>query len=253
MLVTLVAVLVRTARQSSRPGSAPEDPRAAELHVYEFPALVRLVHAKHHPERTLEQADLAFKALKDFFVLMFFERKAGRNKSLGMPSVLADEAWHAFVLCTKDYEAFCVKFFGKVVHHVPDPTSEPHTMTEGSVVKPEVLRTWQAATSREDSRGQYLSAESRGGTPLLFATDAGAGVTPGWIWTPAALGMLAAAATQAQDTEREGSGGGDGGVSSAAAGCGGASASGDCGGSSDGGGSGDGGSCGGGCGGGGGD
>jgi hypothetical protein len=33
--------------------------------------------------------------------------------------VAIDEMWHTFVLFTKDYAAFCERYFGHFVHHVP--------------------------------------------------------------------------------------------------------------------------------------
>jgi hypothetical protein len=30
-----------------------------------------------------------------------------------------DEMWHAFVLFTRDYAAFCDKHFGRFIHHAP--------------------------------------------------------------------------------------------------------------------------------------
>lgn len=32
---------------------------------------------------------------------------------------IIDKMWHHFVLFTKDYEIFCNRFFGKMVHHAP--------------------------------------------------------------------------------------------------------------------------------------
>lgn len=35
------------------------------------------------------------------------------------PTIPIDEAWHVFLLYTKDYYDFCFKFFGHMVHHRP--------------------------------------------------------------------------------------------------------------------------------------
>mgnify|MGYP003387872369 CR=1 FL=1 len=35
------------------------------------------------------------------------------------PTTLIDEAWHTFLLYTKDYYDFCFKHFGRMVHHKP--------------------------------------------------------------------------------------------------------------------------------------
>ena len=34
--------------------------------------------------------------------------------------VILDEMWHAFVLNTRDYIAFCENYFGKFIHHPPE-------------------------------------------------------------------------------------------------------------------------------------
>jgi len=34
-------------------------------------------------------------------------------------SVAVDHAWHAFILHTRDYEAYCRRRFGRLVHHQP--------------------------------------------------------------------------------------------------------------------------------------
>lgn len=36
------------------------------------------------------------------------------------PTKTIDEGWHAFVLHTKDYAAFCTRFLGGFIHHQPD-------------------------------------------------------------------------------------------------------------------------------------
>ena len=40
-------------------------------------------------------------------------------RGLGMVSPEVDEVWHAFILFTKDYAAFCQAAFGEFIHHVP--------------------------------------------------------------------------------------------------------------------------------------
>lgn len=35
------------------------------------------------------------------------------------PSKPVDAAWHAFLLHTRDYEAYCLERFGRLVHHEP--------------------------------------------------------------------------------------------------------------------------------------
>ncbi len=40
------------------------------------------------------------------------------------PSERIDEAWHHFILHTKDYDAFCRRYFGRFIHHVPHNRAE---------------------------------------------------------------------------------------------------------------------------------
>lgn len=36
------------------------------------------------------------------------------------PSPRIDDGWHAFILHTKDYYDFCIRFFKKFIHHYPN-------------------------------------------------------------------------------------------------------------------------------------
>ncbi|WP_079141384.1 hypothetical protein [Streptomyces sp. LUP47B] len=47
-----------------------------------------------------------------------------------VPSELVDYGWHAFILHTGDYAAFCQKTVGRFVHHVP--TDEDEQMPGGA-------------------------------------------------------------------------------------------------------------------------
>ena len=40
------------------------------------------------------------------------------------PSPRVDDAWHEFVLCTREYDAFCREHFGRFVHHDPGGSEE---------------------------------------------------------------------------------------------------------------------------------
>jgi len=45
-----------------------------------------------------------------------------KNNQTTSPSYVIDLAWHEFILCTKYYQLFCEKNFGKFIHHTPDTT-----------------------------------------------------------------------------------------------------------------------------------
>ncbi|TXS41744.1 hypothetical protein EAO75_43380 [Streptomyces sp. uw30] len=48
-------------------------------------------------------------------------KEPGRNL---VPSELVDYGWHAFILHTVDYAAFCERVAGRFVHHVPTDEEE---------------------------------------------------------------------------------------------------------------------------------
>lgn len=54
--------------------------------------------------------------------LKFLSLCAARPGEAFVPSIKVDNAWHEFILCTKEYTEHCSEF-GTYVHH--DPTDEP--------------------------------------------------------------------------------------------------------------------------------
>ena len=54
------------------------------------------------------------KELKRFLILA-----AINDRSVGMYSKYVDDLWHTFILFTKEYAAFCNKFAGRFIHHLP--------------------------------------------------------------------------------------------------------------------------------------
>ncbi|WP_432194393.1 glycine-rich domain-containing protein [Streptomyces sp. bgisy027] len=54
-----------------------------------------------------------------------FVAASGQRPSRGhVPSELVDYGWHAFILHTVDYAAFCERVAGRFVHHVPTGEDE---------------------------------------------------------------------------------------------------------------------------------
>jgi hypothetical protein len=39
------------------------------------------------------------------------------------PTKIVDDAWHSFILHTRDYAEYCLMHFGKFIHHVPSVDS----------------------------------------------------------------------------------------------------------------------------------
>jgi hypothetical protein len=69
-----------------------------------------------------ESMDVFAETLK-WLWLNGYSIKNGYNR-LVMPDSMEiiDQAWHTFILFTREYEAFCKKFLGLLIHHTPGPT-----------------------------------------------------------------------------------------------------------------------------------
>lgn len=52
------------------------------------------------------------------------------SQSRQIPSLDIDEAWHAFILHSKEYADYCMGRFGRFIHHVPN---DVETLQSGSV------------------------------------------------------------------------------------------------------------------------
>ncbi|RZT10484.1 hypothetical protein SAMN05216319_1058 [Duganella sp. CF402] len=60
-----------------------------------------------HPHLSLKDCQLVAQGLRQFFLAHL---KSGR-KYVSMPSQVADDLWHEFILYTRNYEQFCRKAF----------------------------------------------------------------------------------------------------------------------------------------------
>jgi hypothetical protein len=57
-------------------------------------------------------------------MLLFLDLVADSRDFISPPGPV-DVAWHAFILHTRDYEAYCRERFGKVIHHEPTGRPDP--------------------------------------------------------------------------------------------------------------------------------
>lgn len=71
---------------------------------------------KLNPEQLLKTVE----ALKQFFIIYSLQIHDGNNHQYAMPSKVADELWHEFMLSSKEYADFCKEAFGQFLHHSPD-------------------------------------------------------------------------------------------------------------------------------------
>jgi hypothetical protein len=68
-------------------------------------------------------------AHQHFEELVKFLTVSNECRELCAPSANLDVAWHDFILCTKDYEEFCQRTFGRTIHH--RPSSKPEAVAYG--------------------------------------------------------------------------------------------------------------------------
>jgi hypothetical protein len=68
-----------------------------------------------------EESEDIFEQVKKWLWLAHVRRCSGIAEGLSVdhPIVVIDEMWHNFVLFTKEYTAFCLRFFGYYLHHAP--------------------------------------------------------------------------------------------------------------------------------------
>ncbi|WP_199534754.1 glycine-rich domain-containing protein [Rhodoferax lacus] len=78
-----------------------------------------------------------------------------------MPSQVVDDLWHAFILNTRSYDAFCKQAFGRFLHHVPSAAlkSNRHSNTG-------LRRCWWYTCKEEN-----INPRNATRLPLLFALD----------------------------------------------------------------------------------
>lgn len=56
----------------------------------------------------------------DLIIRVNFPENSTVRLSIFPAMRMVDEMWHAFILCTREYEAFCKRFLGTFIHHAPD-------------------------------------------------------------------------------------------------------------------------------------
>lgn len=144
--------------------------RAEFIRNYSFPhGLFEKLHAKR-PSLESKDMQLVARALRQFFLAHL---KSGR-RYVSMPSQVADDLWHEFILYTRNYDAFCRRAFGRFMHHTPAVA-----LGAGRQNNIGLRRVWWYTCKEENinpSRPTRL--------PLLFALDTKLGIADGFVYTP---------------------------------------------------------------------
>lgn len=127
--------------------------------------------AMKRPELNPRQRQVVFQALAEYFQLC---RLAGKRRMVSMPSQAVDDAWHEFILFTRNYDAFCSKALGRFLHHIPaESMRSPMQAQHG------IKRAWRLACRREG-----INPKNPARLPLLFAIDRELGIANGFHYVP---------------------------------------------------------------------
>src|SRR5688572_9009956 len=129
-------------------GPTMSDDRLLER-VMQYDNLDLRVRLQEKMHLTPETALVLFGDLKRFMYL------CGSMPGRWNPTREIDEAWHHFILFTKDYEHFCQQCFGRFIHHEPRRVGKPsngvgvnHTrMTAQSLFGP-LSSNWQTENDK---------------------------------------------------------------------------------------------------------
>jgi hypothetical protein len=89
--------------------------REAFIQRHEFPLHLRAALRETWPQLRDDDLALVERAMRSYFLCWL---QSG-FRPVAMPSRLVDAFWHAFILDTRAYGAFCTIAFGQFFHHVP--------------------------------------------------------------------------------------------------------------------------------------
>lgn len=142
--------------------------RAAYIDNFPYTRLLDKRLATRRPELSESQRQAVFAGLLDYLQLC---RMAGK-RMVAMPSQAVDDAWHEFILFTRQYDKFCQSAFGRFLHHTPaEAMSAPTQASEG------IRRAWRLACAREK-----INPQKPDRLPRLFALDAALQISGGFIY-----------------------------------------------------------------------
>jgi hypothetical protein len=117
-------------RRKRRAGPSPTPiPPLARVLGYKNPEVVSKFRSQFSVSE--EHALELFQDMKRWLWLCACSAAVPRAPAMRVfdPIVMMDEMWHTFILFTKDYEKFCLRFFGYYIHHAPSAPMEKHART----------------------------------------------------------------------------------------------------------------------------
>lgn len=145
--------------------------RAEFIRRYPWPRGLLDRLAAHHPGFTRKETALVSEGLRQFFLAYL---NSGRRE-VAMPSQVADDLWHEFILYTRDYGRFCNQAFGRFLHHTPAVALREGARRDNSALR----RVWWQCC-----RDENIDPIRPTRLPLLFALDSKLKIANGFVYAP---------------------------------------------------------------------
>lgn len=145
--------------------------REAFINRYEFPPGLFERLARRRGGLSEQDHQRVDEALRQYFRIYL---KSG-FKFVSMPSQLADDLWHEFILYTRNYQIFCSKAFGRFFHHTPAVALGRGRRESNAGLR----RVWWHACKEE-----RIDPRKPDRLPLLFALDGDLNIEDGFLYAP---------------------------------------------------------------------
>lgn len=159
MIMNVLAVLLIWAIVSGLIALWSQTPKQLKfIKNYQFHPGIKDKLMNRYPDLTDEQIALVFQGLRDYFYIC---NKAD-GSMVSMPSRIVDEAWHEFILYTREYASFCLRAFNRFLHHTPSAL-----MSSATEVQEGIKLAWRFSCEQMD-----MDSKKATSLPLLFELDA---------------------------------------------------------------------------------
>lgn len=139
------------------------------IRTYKWPPGLLERFSEKRPELSAADRGHVEQALRQFFLVHL----RSDCEYVSMPSRVADDLWHEFILYTREYRDFCSRAFGKFLHHLPSAALSPVRKQSNVGLR----RAWWWACRDE---GIHPRRPDR--LPLLFAIDRKLAIPNGFFY-----------------------------------------------------------------------
>ncbi len=143
--------------------------RKEMIRTYRFPKAISEKISAKYPHLDDAQVRMVIRGLKDYFHI---SNIAGK-RMVSMPSQVVDDAWHEFILFTREYQRFCDRALGRFLHHTP-----AEAMTTPTIGHDGIKRAWRCACKHENIK---LNTPHK--LPLLFRIDKALNIANGFHYS----------------------------------------------------------------------